>query len=99
MFEINSKDFFKDGSIRFKQKEKSSFINEINNVACRVETQHRLLNEFHRMKLELKTTKERVEECIEQRKQLYTEIHTKTTIESKKCIYFFYLIPIYYFLS
>ncbi|KAE9542832.1 hypothetical protein AGLY_002743 [Aphis glycines] len=73
-----------DGSIKSKQKEKSSFINEINNVACRVETQHRLLNEFHRMKLELKTTKERVEECIEQRKQLYTEMHTKTTIESKK---------------
>ncbi|XP_026805557.1 uncharacterized protein LOC113548720 [Rhopalosiphum maidis] len=73
-----------DGSIRSRQKEKSSFINEINNVACRVDTQHKLLNEFHRMKLELKITKDRVEECTEQRKQRYTEIHTTTTIESKK---------------
>ncbi|XP_025204479.1 coiled-coil domain-containing protein 40-like [Melanaphis sacchari] len=73
-----------DGFIRSKQKEKSSFINEISNVACRVDSQSKLLNEFHRMKQELKITKERVEECIEQRKQHYTEIHTTTTIESKK---------------
>jgi len=67
-------------------------INEINNVASRVETQHRLLNEFHRMKLELEITKVRVEECINQGKQHYSEFHTKTTIESKKCTVFFIFI-------
>ncbi|XP_029345813.1 coiled-coil domain-containing protein 40-like [Acyrthosiphon pisum] len=73
-----------DGSIKSKQNEKSLFINEINNVASRVETQHRLLNEFHRMKLELEITKVRMEESINQGKQHYTEFYTKTTIESKK---------------
>jgi len=68
------------------------FINEINNIASRVETQQRLLNEFHRMKLELEKTKERVEECIKQGKERYTKIHTKTTIESKKCTVFFFFI-------
>lgn len=50
------------------------------------------MNEFHRMKLELKITKDRVEESIEQRKQRYTEIHTTTTIESKKCRISFFLM-------
>lgn len=42
------------------------------------------------MKLELEITKVRVEECINQGKQRYTEIHTKTTTESKKCTVFFF---------
>eukprot|EP00102_Acyrthosiphon_pisum_P020925 XP_016658135.1 PREDICTED: coiled-coil domain-containing protein 40 [Acyrthosiphon pisum] len=59
-----------DGSIKSKQNEKSLFINEINNVASRVETQHRLLNEFHRMKLELEITKVRMEETSALKRQL-----------------------------
>ena len=42
------------------------------------------------MKLELEITKERVEECINQGKQRYNEIHIKTTIDSKKCTVFFF---------
>jgi len=67
-------------------------------VASRVETQHKILNEFHRMKLELETTSESVDKCITQGKQRYTEIQTRTTIESKKCtVFFFYYELIYYF--
>jgi len=44
------------------------------------------------MKLELEITKERVEKCINQGKQRFTEIHTKTIIESKKCtIHIFFI--------
>jgi len=46
------------------------------------------------MKLELEITKVRVEECINQGKQHYTEFHTKTTIESKKCTVFFFFFII-----
>lgn len=42
------------------------------------------------MKLELEITKVRVEECINQGKQRYTEIQTKSTIESKKCTVFYF---------
>ncbi|VVC28629.1 Hypothetical protein CINCED_3A025872 [Cinara cedri] len=73
-----------DGIIRFKQNEKTSLINEINNIACRVETQYTLLNEFHRMKLELEAAKEQVETYINHGKHRYTEISIKTTVETKK---------------
>lgn len=50
------------------------------------------MNEFHRMKLELETTKEWVETCINEGKQRYTDIHTKTINESKKCKVYFLLL-------
>lgn len=43
------------------------------------------------MKMELEKTKVRVEECINQGKKHYSEFHTKTTIESKKCTVFFFI--------
>lgn len=82
---------YKDGIIRLKQNEKSTFLNEINNLSCRVETQHILLGDFHRMKSELNAAKEQFETYINQGKHRSTEISTKITIETKKCRYLFTL--------
>lgn len=77
--------------IRTKQNEKFSFINEINNVIFRVKTQQSFLSQFHKMKMELKTTNEQLETCINQGKQRCTEITTKIAVESKKCNIIIYL--------
>jgi len=78
-----------------KQNEKSSLINEIHNVACQVDCQHDLLSKFHKIKLELDKAKEQIETCINQKKQRYTEITTKITVETKEgifnCYFYFYL--------
>lgn len=71
--------------IRIKQNEKSSFINEINSVVFRVKTQQNFLSQFNKMKMELKTTNEQIETCINQGKKRCTEIITTIAVESKKC--------------
>ncbi|VVC24084.1 Hypothetical protein CINCED_3A023271 [Cinara cedri] len=73
-----------EGIVRLKQNEKSSLIFEVNNATFRVENQHSLLGEFHRMKLKLEEAKEQVETYITQGKCRYNEISTKTTEETKK---------------
>lgn len=87
-----------EGRVRIKQNEKSSFINEINKVSCRVTKQHSLLNEFHKMKMELKTTKEQFEKCINQGKQRSTEMTTTIANESKKRTVFIFIVHIFFFL-
>lgn len=75
-----------EGVIRTKQNEKYSSTNDIKNVNDRVNTQHRLLSEYHKNKMKLKTANERVEACINQGKQRYAETVTNTALETKKCM-------------
>lgn len=62
-------------------------INDAKNAACRVEAQHKLLNEFHRMKSELEVARQEIETYINQGKLRATELSEKNTVETNKCIY------------
>lgn len=93
---INEEHIFQNDIVRLKQNEKSSLTNDIKNATCRVEAQHSLLGEFHRMKLELESAKEQVETYINQGKRRSTEISTKTSAETNNCRYLFIVIIIWY---
>lgn len=58
----------------------------IKSANCRIAAQQSLLSNFHRMKVELETAKEKMEKCIEQKTQVKKEILTKIAVEEKKCM-------------
>ncbi|XP_025205735.1 LOW QUALITY PROTEIN: early endosome antigen 1-like [Melanaphis sacchari] len=72
------------GVIKIKEKEKSSAIDLIKSANCRVAAQQKLLSDFHRMKGQLETAKQKLKINIEQKMQCNKEIFAKIADEEKK---------------
>lgn len=70
--------------VKAKEKEKSSTISLINSANSRVAAQQNLLNDFHRMKVELETANEKLEKSTDQQIQLRKDILAKTADKEKK---------------
>lgn len=73
----------------------SSFLNEIHNVAGQINVQRDLLSKFHQIKLELNNAKEKIEACINEKKQRFTDIITKITTETKESNLIITFVSIY----
>ncbi|KAL4090962.1 hypothetical protein QTP88_025714 [Uroleucon formosanum] len=70
--------------VKAKEKEKSSTISLINSANSRVAAQLNLLNDFHRMKVELETAKKKLEKSTDQQIQCRKDILAKTADKEKK---------------
>lgn len=77
---------FQRGVVKTKEKDKSSAFDLIKNANCRVTAQQKLLNDFHRMKVELGTVKQKLKMSNEQQMQNYKDNFAKTADEEKKCM-------------
>lgn len=70
--------------VKAKEKEKSSTISLINSANSRVAAQLNLLNDFHRMKVELETANKKLEKSTDQQIQCRKDILAKTADKEKK---------------